>query len=80
VWVMTPPGGVVARLIEPARLRPYSSMPPWRGEPMTGTRARAAHSQRLLAMELPPTPQPSTRTEAQQLRHRSLSASILHQP
>ena len=28
VWVMTPPGGVVARLIEPARLRPHSSMPP----------------------------------------------------
>jgi hypothetical protein len=43
---------VVAHLIEPARLRPYSSMPPWRGEGMTGTRARAAHGQRLLAMEL----------------------------
>jgi hypothetical protein len=28
VCVMTPPGGVVARLIEPARLRPHSSMPP----------------------------------------------------
>ena len=39
VCVMTPPGGVVAHLIEPARLRPYSSMPPWRGEGMTGTRA-----------------------------------------
>jgi len=26
-------------LIEPARLRPHSSMPPWRGEGMTGTRA-----------------------------------------
>jgi hypothetical protein len=52
VWVMTPPIGVVAHLIEPARLRPHSSMPPWRGEEMTGTRARAAHGQRLLAMEL----------------------------
>jgi hypothetical protein len=28
VGVMTPPGGVVAPLIEPARLRPHSSMPP----------------------------------------------------
>jgi len=28
VCVMTPPGGVVAHLIEPARLRPYRSMPP----------------------------------------------------
>ena len=52
VWVMTPLGGVVAHLIEPARLRPHSSMPPWRGEPMTGTEPRAAHGQRLLAMEL----------------------------
>jgi hypothetical protein len=32
----------------------HSSMPSWRGEGMTGTRARAAHGQRLLAMELPP--------------------------
>ena len=39
VGVMTPPGGVVARLLAPARLRPHSSVPPWRGEPMTGTRA-----------------------------------------
>jgi hypothetical protein len=44
----------VARLVEPARLRPHRSMPPWRGEGMTGTRARAALGQRLLAMELPP--------------------------
>lgn len=58
VCVMTPPGGVVARLIEPARLRPHSSMPSWRGEGMTGTRARAAHGQRLLAMELPLTSTP----------------------
>jgi len=34
---MTPLGGVVARLLAPARLRPHRSMPPWRGEPMTGT-------------------------------------------
>jgi hypothetical protein len=59
VCVMTPPGGMVAHLIESARLRPHSSMPPWRGEPMTGTRARAAHGQRLLAMELPPTLNPT---------------------
>ena len=51
-FVMTPPGGVVARLIEPARLRPHSSMPPWRGEGMTGTRASGCPGQRLLAMEL----------------------------
>ena len=58
VCVMTPARRRGRPLIEPAQLRPHSSMPPWRGEGMTGTRARAAHGQRLLAMELPPASTP----------------------
>jgi hypothetical protein len=80
VCVMTPSGGVVARLLEPARLRPPSSVPPWRGEGMTGTRApRAAHSQRLPAMELPPAPQLSTE-EVQNSANRSLSTASCLSP
>jgi hypothetical protein len=79
VCVMTPAWRRGRPLIEPARLRPHSSMPPLRGEPMTGTRTSGCPGQRLLAMELP---LPSTfhLKEAQQLRQPPLSASILRQP
>ena len=43
--------GVAARLIEPARLRPKHSMPPCRGEEMTGTRATGLPRQHRLALE-----------------------------
>jgi hypothetical protein len=44
-------GGVAAVLIEPARLRPKHSMPPWRDEEMTGTRVPGLPRQHRLALE-----------------------------
>ncbi len=48
------PGGVAERLIEPARLRPNRSMPPRRGEEMTGTRVAGLPRQHALALEKEP--------------------------
>jgi len=43
--------GETASLIEPTRLWPKHSMPPCRGEEMTGTRVTGLPSQHRLALE-----------------------------
>jgi hypothetical protein len=74
------PGGVVARLVEPARLRPDSSMPPWRGEGMTGTPALSGRPQPAVAGDGAATPPQTLHWRRSRTQPTAPSLLILPQP